>query len=172
MARVAYVNGNTENVSVLKDIIVPGHKVSGAGIPAGATILTVTPSTSQSLFELSANATATAASASLTFADGDGNSFVHLCSTANTDATINHVPRYSSIPQGYPPNHFKFYREDSLGARRRTYEGTVNTETTSVDFGSPFEVFDINVNTITVGTQTTTNTTNTGTQGFGSNKQI
>ena len=118
--------------------------------------------TTSGRFELSANATATAASASLTFTDGDGNSFVHLCSTANTDATINHVPRYSSIPQGYPRNHFRFYREDSLGARRRTYEGTQNTETTSVDFGLPFEVFDVNVNTITVGTSTSTNTINTG----------
>jgi hypothetical protein len=39
-----------------------------------------------------------------------------------------------------------------LGARRRTYEGTLNTITTTVDAGQPFEVFDVNVQTIRVGT--------------------
>ena len=131
---------------------------------ANTSILSINHSGS---FELSANATATATSASLTFTDRDGNSFVQLCSTANTDATDTHVPKYSSVPQGFPPNHFRSYREDSLGARRRTYEGTINTENTSVDFGLPFEVFDINVNTITVGTTTPTNVINTGTTSTG-----
>jgi hypothetical protein len=115
-------------------------------------------------FTLSANATATAASSSLTFTDSDGNSFVHFGSTTNSNATVRHIPRYDSIPLGYTRKHFKFYRENTIGARRRTYEGTQNTETTSVDLGPPFEIFDVNVNTITVGTTTNTNTTtNTGT---------
>ena len=36
-----------------------------------------------------------------------------------------------------------------------------------MDFGLPFEVFDINVNTITVGTTTPTNVINTGTTSTG-----
>jgi len=157
LVRMAYVGGNTENVSVLKNIVIPGHKVSGTGIPAGATILTVTPSTSSSLFELSANATDTNTVAELTLTDEHDNSFVIIASIANTDATVTHTARYDSVAQEYGTGtrkHFRFYREDSIGARRRTYEGTVNTETTTVDFGPPFETFDINVNVIQVGSPT------------------
>ena len=58
---------------------------------------------------------------------------------------------YDSIPKEYTRKHFRFFRDTSIGARRRTYEGTLNTTTTTVDVGQPFEVFDLNVQTITVG---------------------
>ena len=61
---------------------------------------------------------------------------------------------WDSVPKEYGTGtrkHFRFFRDNSLGARRRSYEGTLNTEATSADFGPPFEVFDINVNTIQVG---------------------
>ena len=148
MVRLAYTGGNTENVSLLKNILIPGISVSGDGIPASATVLSVTTS---GIFELSANATATAASASLTFTDSENRSFTHICSTANTDATVTHQPRYDSIPQEYSRKHFRFHRENTLGARRRTYLGTQNTEETTIDLKPAFEVFDININTIQVG---------------------
>ena len=66
-----------------------------------------------------------------------------LTNTAYTD--------YDSLPKEYTRKHFRFHRENSLGARRRTYEGTLNTEATSLDFKLPYEVFDINVNEIQVG---------------------
>ena len=148
LVRLAYTGGNTENVSLLKNILIPGIAVSGDGIPASATVLSVTTS---GIFELSANATATAASASLTFTDSENRSFTHICSTANTDATVTHQPRYDSIPQEYSRKHFRFHRENTLGARRRTYLGTQNTEETTIDLKPAFEVFDININTIQVG---------------------
>lgn len=58
---------------------------------------------------------------------------------------------YDSVPNGYERQHFRFYRENSLGARRRTYLGTLNTTDTTVDGRPPFEVFNLNVNTIQVG---------------------
>jgi hypothetical protein len=58
---------------------------------------------------------------------------------------------YDSIPKEYTRKHFRFFRDNSIGARRRTYEGTLNTATTTLDVGQPFEVFDINVQTIRVG---------------------
>ena len=148
LVRLAYTGGNKENVSLLKNILIPGLVVSGNGIPASTTVLSVTNS---GVFELSANATATAASASLTFTDTENRSFTHICSTANTDATVTHQPRYDSIPQEYSRKHFRFHRENTLGARRRTYLGTQNTEETTADLKPAFEVFDINVNTIQVG---------------------
>ena len=151
LARLAHVGGDTENVSLLKHIIIPSLIVTGAGIPASTTILSVTNSGE---FELSANATATAASASLTFTNASGSAFTHICSTADTDATVTHFPRYDSIQNQYTKKHFRFFRENSIGARRRTYVGTQNTEATSVDFGLPFETMDDNVNTNTVGTTT------------------
>ena len=57
---------------------------------------------------------------------------------------------YDSVPQGHLRQHFRFTRDNSLGARRRTYEGTMNTRETTVDFKPPFEVFDININEIQV----------------------
>ena len=55
LVRIAYVNGNTENVSVLKEVLLPnlslgtgvypasvtGSLVSGAGIPANTSILSI-----------------------------------------------------------------------------------------------------------------------------------
>ena len=61
---------------------------------------------------------------------------------------------WDSVPKEYGTGtrkHFRFFRDNSLGARRRSYEGTLNTEATTADFGPPFEVFDLNVNTIQVG---------------------
>jgi hypothetical protein len=57
---------------------------------------------------------------------------------------------YTSVPYGYTRKHYKFYRENSIGARRRTYLGTLNTQDTSFDRGLPYEVFDININEIQV----------------------
>jgi hypothetical protein len=98
------------------------------------------------------NTEATAAgTVDLTFTDSDGNSFVHICTTAEDDKTVTHAARYDSSPSEYTRKHFIFFRDNSVGARRRTYEGTLNTATTTIDVGQPFEVFDINVQTIRVG---------------------
>jgi hypothetical protein len=67
--------------------------------------------------------------------------------TKLTDTTLS----YDSVPIEYTRKHFRFYRDNSLGGRRRTYVGTLNTLGTTIDGGQPFEVFDINVNTIQVG---------------------
>ena len=138
--------------------IVAGLSISGSGIPVGATISSVTDTTH---FELSASTTGgavtngtlafTAPSSSLTFTDSDGHSFVHSCSTTTLGTAVTHVARYDSIPEEYTRKHFRFFRDNSIGARRRTYEGTLNTTTTTIDVGQPFEVFDINVQTIRVG---------------------
>jgi hypothetical protein len=56
-----------------------------------------------------------------------------------------------SFPQEYTERHFRFFREGTLGAKRRTYLGTQNTIETTADGKEPFEVFDININTIQVG---------------------
>ena len=168
LARLAYVGGDTENVSLLKHIIIPGLVVSGTGIPAitGSEGPSVILSVSRTDFEIARRelngellgythqASSTQASSSITFTDTSGSVFTHICSTTNADATVTHQPRYDSIPTQYTKKHFRFFRENSIGARRRTYVGTQNTETTSVDFGLPFETFDVNVNTITVGTTT------------------
>ena len=136
----------------------PGISVTGSGIPASTTVSTVTPSPSQSLFALSANAitngeidTPAGKTGSLTFTNSEGQSFTAICQYSASVTTVKHRARYDSIPKEYSTKHFRFYREDSLGARRRTFLGTQNTETTTVDAKPPFEVFDINVNTIQVG---------------------
>ena len=152
LARFAYVGDDTDNVSVLKNIIVPGLTVSGTGVSADTTISSITNTTT---FVMSAVAVA-AGTVDLTFTDSDGNSFVHTCTTTVTgDAAakkiVTHVARYDSLPKEYTRKHFIFFRDNSIGARRRTYEGTLNTATTTVDVGQPFEVFDINVQTIRVG---------------------
>ena len=154
LVRYAYTGGNTNDVSVLKDIIVPGLTVSGTGIPVGSVISSITDGTH---FYMDNSATVTNTAAELTLTDSDGNSFViqgAIVHTGSTDAkrTVTHVARYDSLPNEYTTKHFRFHREDSLGARRRTYVGTMNTATTSFEFGQPFEVFDVNVNTIRVGT--------------------
>jgi hypothetical protein len=152
LARFAYVGDDTDNVSVLKNIIVPGLTVSGTGVSAGTTISSITNTTT---FVMSVVAVA-AGTVDLTFTDSDGNSFVHTCTTTVTGNAaakkiVTHVARYDSLPSEYTKKHFIFFRDNSIGARRRTYEGTLNTATTTIDVGQPFEVFDINVQTIRVG---------------------
>lgn len=137
--------------------IVAGLSISGSGIAAGTIITSIN---SVESFSMVPSATATnsnvtlaftAPSSSLTFTDSDGHSFVHSCSTTTLGTAVTHVARYDSIPKEYTRKHFRFFRDTSIGARRRTYEGTLNTTTTTVDVGQPFEVFDLNVQTITVG---------------------
>jgi len=57
----------------------------------------------------------------------------------------------NKIPLEYTHIHFKFCRDVTLGGLRRTYLGTLNTKTTSADGGFPYEIFDIEGNTLTVG---------------------
>ena len=57
----------------------------------------------------------------------------------------------NKIPLEYTHRHFKFCRDVTLGGLRRTYLGTLNTKTTSADGGFPYEIFDIEGNTLTVG---------------------
>ena len=152
LARFVYVGNDTDNISVLKNIIIPGLTVSGTGVSAGTTISSITNTTT---FVMSAVAVA-AGTVDLTFTDSDGNSFVHTCTTTVTGNAaakkiVTHVARYDSLPSEYTKKHFIFFRDNSIGARRRTYEGTLNTATTTIDVGQPFEVFDINVQTIRVG---------------------
>ena len=67
----------------------------------------------------------------------------------------NLTASYDSVPSEYTLQvrrpHIKFIRDDSLGARRRTYLGTLNTINTTVDNGPAFEVFDININILNSG---------------------
>ena len=58
---------------------------------------------------------------------------------------------YTSVPLEFQRSHFRFYRDNSLGGRRRTYLGTINTIETTADGRPPFETFNLNVNTIQVG---------------------
>ena len=68
------------------------------------------------------------------------------------DTTISQgAGGYHSVANEYARNHFKFTRENSIGARRRTYEGTLNTKATSFDEAEPIESFGGNTTTITVG---------------------
>jgi hypothetical protein len=63
---------------------------------------------------------------------------------------------YGTLPTEYQntfPRHIHFIkcRDKTLGGLRRTYLGTLNTKTTSADGGFPYEIFDIEGNTLTVG---------------------
>ena len=160
LARFVFAGGNTETVSLVRDNIYPGLTVSGSGIPAGSVISTVTDGTH---FVMDNSALVTNTAAELTLTDDHGLSFTMegaIIHTGTTEAkrTVTHRARYDSTPQGYMRNsstmHHRFRRENSLGARRRTYEGTLNTEATTWDTKPPFETFEIDVNTITVGTPT------------------
>ena len=64
---------------------------------------------------------------------------------------------YGTLPTEYQntfPRHIHFIkcRDKTLGGLRRTYLGTLNTKATSADGGFPYEIFDIEGNTLTVGT--------------------
>jgi hypothetical protein len=64
---------------------------------------------------------------------------------------------YGAVPIGYRNEfpghlHFELCRDKTFGGLRRTYLGTVNTKTTSVDGGFPYEIFESETNTLTVGT--------------------
>ena len=64
---------------------------------------------------------------------------------------------YGVVPIGYRNEfpghiHFELCRDKTFGGLRRTYLGTVNTKTTSVDGGFPYEIFESETNTLTVGT--------------------
>ena len=67
----------------------------------------------------------------------------------NLTASYDSVPSEYTLQIGRP--HIKFVRDDSIGSRRRTYLGTLNTIDTSIDGGPPYEVFDINVNILGSG---------------------
>jgi hypothetical protein len=58
---------------------------------------------------------------------------------------------YTAVPQEYR-RHFIKCRDKTLGGLRRTYLGTLNTKATSADGGFPYEIFDSETNTLTVGT--------------------
>lgn len=59
---------------------------------------------------------------------------------------------YTSVPTEYTEDrsHFRFHREQSLGARRRMYLGTLNTVEGTADGKKPYQVFDLNINEIQV----------------------
>jgi len=62
-----------------------------------------------------------------------------------------------TVPIGYRNEfpghlHFELCRDKTFGGLRRTYLGTVNTKATSVDGGFPYEIFESETNTLTVGT--------------------
>jgi len=46
-----------------------------------------------------------------------------------------------NVPFGYLRSHYRFYRDNSIGARRRTYLGTVLTQAGTFDGQPPFESF-------------------------------
>lgn len=62
----------------------------------------------------------------------------------------NIAASYDSLPKEYDRRHFRFHRDNSIGGRRRTYLGTLNTIDTTSDAKPPYETFDIDVNAIEV----------------------
>jgi hypothetical protein len=64
---------------------------------------------------------------------------------------------YGLVPIGYRNEfpghiHFELCRDKTFGGLRRTYLGTLNTKTTSIDGGYPYEIFQSEENVLTVGT--------------------
>lgn len=69
---------------------------------------------------------------------------------SNVSILTNTISSYDSAPQEYDRRHFRFYRENTVGARARTYKGTLNTVDGTLDGGLPFETSELNVNVIQV----------------------
>ena len=104
-------NADAKVVTADTTKIAVGQKVSGTGIPAGATVLSITNSTT---FELSANATADGSNVSVTF---DTNPTERATAVARTDGT--------KIAEVYVTNPGKGYKIGSDGTRVPTISASI-----------------------------------------------
>jgi len=60
------------------------------------------------------------------------------------------------VPRGYLARHYKFFRDNSTGTRRRNYLGSLQTQYTTTDNKPPVEIFSSEGNTLTVQPGTNT----------------